>query len=132
MKKIITLLVFCFAGGMVMAQTPALKVASSGNVGIGLDEPIQPLEIAGNVLIPNGSYYLAHRNPMATGGGGLQQAFGMDGNNDIIFNRSAITADATSGLIFGAADKWIDLRDKEGATLMRVREAWWRRMGRNF
>ena len=48
MKKIITLLVFCFAGGMVMAQTPALKVAENGNVGIGVSDPSASLHVRGS------------------------------------------------------------------------------------
>lgn len=53
MKKIITLLSFCFCAGMIMAQTPALKVHSSGNVSIGNDADVasHKLDVEGSVNV---------------------------------------------------------------------------------
>jgi len=45
MKRIITLFTFCFCAAMVMAQTPALKVAMDGNVGINQATPLQLLHL---------------------------------------------------------------------------------------
>jgi len=47
MKKIVTLLTFCFLGGMLSAQAPAMKVDMNGNIGMGLSTPESKLHIKG-------------------------------------------------------------------------------------
>jgi hypothetical protein len=61
----------------------------------------------------------------------FQEAFGIDSNNDIVFNRNSIVAGidsdapkAPSALIFGTgAGKFLDVRSSSNSTLLRVDEA---------
>ena len=116
MKKLFFTTLLSACALIVFGQTPALKVAQDGNVGINNSTPTEKLEVTGNIVIPNSSFYLSLRN-----GGGKQQVFGMDSNNDITFNRSAITSNSTSGLIFGATNnKFIDFRNQDNTVLMRI------------
>ena len=116
MKKI--LFTSLMAIGMVWGvQAQALKVDASGNVGVNKASPTEKLDVNGNVIIPNNQYYMSFRSDGST----FQQVFGMDPNNDIVFNRSAINANQTSALIFGSAHRFIDFRDEDNGVLMRVR-----------
>ncbi len=117
MKRTIFTLFLCALAYVGFGQ--ALKVAADANVGIGVAAPTQKLDVDGNVIIPNNQYYMSFRSDGST----PHQAFGMDANNDIVFNRSAIVANATSSLIFGTADGVIDLRDKANSVMMRVRSS---------
>jgi len=51
MKRIITITILCLGAIAMFGQTmPALKVANTGNVGIGIDIPTQKLDVTGNVV----------------------------------------------------------------------------------
>src|SRR5262249_17447850 len=61
----------------------------------------------------------------------FQEAFGIDSNDDIVFNRNSIVAGvdgdapkASSALIFGTgAERFVDVRNSSNATLLRVQES---------
>lgn len=62
---------------LVHGTNTRITVASNGNVGIGA-APGEKLEVNGNALIPNNSWYKAK-----TTGGTAIQLLGIDGNNDV-------------------------------------------------
>lgn len=72
--------------------------------------------VNGSLTLANNQFYQSYRSDGVT----EHQAFGMDGNNDIVFNRSAIVGKQTSRLIFAAADRSIDFRNKNNTVLMSI------------
>ncbi len=116
MKKIVFTMMAA-VGLMLTAEAQALKVASNGNVGVNKATPTQRLDVGGNVIVGNGQFYMSFRNNGTT----PHQAFGMDANNDITFNRNAIVSPQVSGLILGATNgRFIDFRNQDNTVLMRV------------
>ncbi len=118
MKKI--LFTSLMAIGMVWGvQAQALKVDASGNVGVGVGAPSEKLEVDGNALISNAKYFMSKRT-----GGNAHQLMGLDGLNDVIFNRSAIVGGQASGLIFGVGQSRIfDMRNSGNSPVFRLIEA---------
>lgn len=108
MKKIFTLALLCLFTQLSFAQwiDQGATIETSDDV-----------VVDGNVTIANSRFYQSFRND-----GVEHQAFGMDSNNDIIFNRSAIVGKRTSRLILASANRSIDFRDKDNNNLMSIRE----------
>ncbi len=65
MKRIITLLTFCFCISLVDAQTPALKVKSNGFVGINTADPLEQFDVHGNSRL-RGNLLLVGQDAAAT------------------------------------------------------------------
>jgi hypothetical protein len=107
MKKIFTLALLCLVTHWGFAQW-----TDNGSTIETSDDVI----VDGRVTISNGQFYQSYRNDGTT----EHQAFGMDTNNDIIFNRSAIVNKFSSRLIFGFANRSIDFRNKDNVTLMTI------------
>jgi len=106
MKNFLSLIFAFLTFGTCIAQW-----TDNGNVLSTSDD----LEVDGNITISNGSYYKSFRSDGTT----EHETFGMDGNNDIIFNRSAIVGKQTSRLTF-ASTKSFDFRDKNNNNLVRI------------
>lgn len=111
MKTIITISILCFGAIAMMAQTPALKVASSGNVGVGIEHPSQSLEIKGNFQMQNNQYFVSRRQD-----GSPHTVFGQDFFNDFVFNVSSVVSGTPSSTIlgFGGEGKILDIRYNSG------------------
>ena len=94
--------------------------SNSGNVGVGTSTPQAKFHVSsGDLLIDNQRYIVARRND-----GTPQQIFGMDSNNDMILNRSAIVGGLPSRTIiaFGGNGKTLDFRNQSNQTVLRVRD----------
>ena len=90
---------------------------TSGNVGIGTATPLSRLHVAGgNLLLDNGQFLTATRSD----NGFAQQLFGMDGNNDVLLNRSAIVHGKVSRTIIGFNSRSFDVRNGSNQVLMRT------------
>ena len=90
---------------------------NSGNVGIGTTDPAAKLHLSGgNLLLDNGQFLTVTRSD----DGFAQQLFGMDGNNDILLNRSAIVHGKVSRTIIGFNGRSFDVRNGSNQTLLRI------------
>lgn len=69
---------------------------NTGSVGIGTMSPVQKLHVTGNLQLGTGGRVFGFRTT-----GEPQEMFTLDGNNDIIFNRSSIVSGLNSNLLFG-------------------------------
>jgi len=107
MKKLFLLLAFVGCYGMANAQWVDNGATITTN---------DDVEINGNATLFNNNFFRSYRSDGVT----PHQAFGMDGNNDIIFNRSAIVGSQKSALVFASADRPIDFRDKNNTVFVRV------------
>lgn len=123
MKKIFTLALLCLITHWGFAQWTTngthIHNTNTGNVGIGLTNPALKLHVNGDIRVSSNRFFVATRTS-----GTIHTAFGLDGNDDLIFNLSAITAGRPASTIIGVAGagKFIDFRKNGGASLMRVLE----------
>jgi len=96
MKRIITITILCL-GAIAMFAQPAMKVASSGLVGLNEADPQARLHITdGDILIDNGRFFNQFRSDNSP-----QQVFGMDPGDDMTINRGSIIAGQNSSMLLG-------------------------------
>ena len=89
----------------------------AGAVGVGTTAPLSRLHVAnGNLLMDNGRFLSVTRSD----DGFAQQLFGMDGNNDVLLNRSAIVHGKVSRTVVGFNGRSFDVRNGSNQTLLRV------------
>ena len=91
--------------------------SNSGNVGIGTSAPSTRLHVAGgDVRLDNNQYVTVTRSDDSFG----HQVFGMDSNNDMILNRSAIVHNRASRTVIAFGQRSFDIRNQSNTTLVRV------------
>ena len=121
--KQVTFFVFFFiSSSAAFAQWEAdgshLYNTNSGFIGIGTTAPLDKLHVSGgSLLLDNGQYLKVRRTD-----GFSQQVFGMDSNNDMILNRSAIVhgKEGSTIIAFGGANRKFDIRNGGNQTLLRI------------
>lgn len=92
---------------------------NTGNVGIGTDNPVQKLDVNGNIVLGQASQIFVRRTP----DNALHDMFTFDGLNDIIINRSSLVDGLISGVVFGIGEgKRYELRNSQNHVIMRVWE----------
>ena len=97
--------------------TNGSAVYYNDNVGIGTTAPAARMHVSGgDVLLDNGRYLTVTRSDDSF----PQQVFGMDGNNDILLNRSAIVHGKISRTVIGFNARSFDVRNQNNQTLLRV------------
>ena len=89
----------------------------TGNVGIGTTTPNARLHVSdGDILLDNNHYLTVTRSDDDF----AQQVFGMDGNNDILLNRSAIVHGRVSRTIVAFNRRSFDVRNGSNQIMIRV------------
>ncbi len=127
-KGILTF-VFCLCVSFVFGQltVPGGTVGTSanGNVGIGpgVTTPAHELELNGNFQMQNNKFFVARRADASP-----HTVFGLDTNNDFVFNFSGVVNGSSSSVILGfaGAGEVFDIRYNDGSgqqTFMRVLES---------
>ncbi len=90
-----------------------------GDFGIGTSVPNEKLDVYGNIAISNGKYLLGR----GASDGYKYQLIGLDGNDDIIINRSALLYGRPSGVAIGVgANARFDIRNSSNVSLLRIDE----------
>ena len=90
---------------------------NGGFVGIGTNTPSARLHVAGgDIRLDNNRYVTVTRSDDNFG----HQVFGMDSNNDMILNRSAIVHGKPSRTVIGFGHRSFDIRNQSNQTLMRI------------
>src|SRR5262249_18000882 len=100
---------------------------TGSNVGIGTNSPAKKLHVSGGQIALDNSRFLYSRRTNNQ----FQEAFGIDSNDDIVFNRNSIVAGvdgdapkASSALIFGTGTgRFMDVRNSSNVSLLRVQES---------
>ena len=88
-----------------------------GNVGIGTTAPAARLHVTnGDVLLENNRFVTVTRSD----DGFSHQVFGMDANNDILLNRSAIVHGRISRTVIAFNARSFDVRNQNNQTLLRI------------
>ncbi len=110
-----------FFAGQVQAQwTEGAGVLwTNDNVGIGLSNPGQKLDVDGNISLGVAGSIFAKRQDNT-----MHEFFSMDTNNDILINRSSIIDGLPSRIIMGIGqNERFQIRDSENKNLMSIWEA---------
>lgn len=91
---------------------------TNDNVGIGFNSPSQTLDVNGSLGLGVGSQIFVRRTDQT-----LHGMFTMDGNDDVIINRSSLVDGLVSGLIFGVGSgKRFEVRNSSNQVIMRIWE----------
>ena len=101
------------------ALQPRMVVKQNGNIGIGVIDPSQKLEISGNILMQNLNHLLGKRSD-----GFAHQMVTLDNNNSVVINRSSIVNNLPSNLTMGVGEnKFLSVINSSFQTLFLINEA---------
>ena len=104
------------AGGSEWTENGGMLSYTGGEVGIGTANPASRLHLGGDLLLDNCRYFTSTRSD----DGFSHELFGMDNNNDMILNRSAIIHGKFSRTIVGFGQRSLDVRNQQNQTILRI------------